>query len=56
MKDARRNRTKMDFGRDFDELAVEKAYTDFLLAKAVLKDARKAFNRVAHKKLTDPDE
>ena len=42
LKDAQRNRTKMDYGRDFDELVVEKAHTDFLLAKAVLKDARKA--------------
>jgi HlyD family secretion protein len=55
LKEAGRNRTKMDYGRDYDELVVEKAHTNFLLAKAVLKDARKAYNRVAHKKLTDPE-
>lgn len=55
LKDAQRKRDMMNYGRDYDELAVEKAQTDFLLAKAALKDARKAFNRVAHKKLTDPE-
>jgi HlyD family secretion protein len=55
LKEARRNRSKMDYGRDSNELAVEKSHTDFLLAKGVLKEARKAFNEVAHKKLTDPE-
>lgn len=55
LKEARRNRTKMDYGRDYDELVVEKAHTDFLLAKALLKDARKNYNLVARKKPTHPE-
>lgn len=55
LEKAQRNRTKMDYGRDYNELVVENAHTDFLLAKGVLKEARKAYNRVAHKKLTHPE-
>jgi HlyD family secretion protein len=55
VKEAQRDRTKMDYNRDSDELVVDKAHTDFLLAKQVLKDAKKAFNEVAHKKQTNPE-
>jgi HlyD family secretion protein len=55
LKEAQRNRTKVDYSRDSDELVVEKAHTDFLLAKQTLKEANKAFNKVARKKLTDPE-
>ncbi|MEJ2708333.1 MAG: efflux RND transporter periplasmic adaptor subunit [Anaerolineales bacterium] len=55
LKDAQRDRTKMDYNRDSEELDVDKAHTDYLLAKQVLKDAQKAFNKVAHKKPTDPE-
>jgi HlyD family secretion protein len=55
LKEAQRNRTQVDYSRDGDELVVEKAHTDFLLAKQTLKEANKAFNKVVRKKLTDPE-
>jgi len=55
VKEAQRNRTKLDYNRDSEELVVDKAHTDYLLAKQVLKDAKQAFNKVAHKKPTHPE-
>ena len=55
LKEAQRNRTRLNYSRDGDELVVEQAHTDYLLAKQVFKDAQKAYNRVAHKKLTNPE-
>ena len=55
LKDAQRNRTKLDYDRSDNELAVDKAHTDYLLAKVALKEARKAFGLVDQKKATNPE-
>jgi HlyD family secretion protein len=52
---AKKNRTKMNYPHTSDELVIEKAQTDYLLAKSAYKDALKAYNAVAKKKLTNPD-
>lgn len=53
MSQAQSNRNKLNYSRA-SKLVVEKAKTDYLLAKRALRKARKAFNKVAHKKLTHP--
>jgi HlyD family secretion protein len=53
LDDAQKNRTKMNYPHTTDELVVQKAQTEYLLAKQDYKDAVKEFNKVAHKKLTN---
>ena len=53
LKDAQDDRTKLNYART-DDLTIEDAYTDYLLAKDDYKEALKAFNKVDHKALTHP--
>jgi HlyD family secretion protein len=53
LDDAQKKRTKMNYPHTTDELVIQKAQTDYLLAKQDYKDAVKEFNKVAHKKLTN---
>jgi HlyD family secretion protein len=53
LDDAQKNRTKMDYPHTTDELVIQKAQTEYLLAKQDYKDAVKDFNKLAHKKLTN---
>jgi len=53
LKDAQDDRTKLNYARA-DDLTIEDAYTDYLLAKDDYKEALKDFNKVDHKALTDP--
>jgi HlyD family secretion protein len=53
LEDAQKNRTKMNYPHTSDKLVIQKAQTDYLLAKSDYKDALKEFNKVAHKKLTN---
>ena len=55
LETAQKNRTKMDYPHTSDALVIEKAETDYLLAKAAYKDALKAYTELARKKLTNPD-
>lgn len=54
-EDAVNNRAKMDYPHSSDDLVIDKAETDYLLAKAAYKEAQKAFNAVANKKQTHPE-
>ena len=53
LNDAQKNRTKMNYPHTTDELVIQNAQTEYLLAKQDYKDALKDFNKVAHKKLTN---
>jgi HlyD family secretion protein len=53
LDDAQKNRTKMNYAHSRDELVIQKAQTEYLLAKQDYKDAVKEFNKLAHKKLTN---
>ena len=53
--DAQKNRQKMDYPHTTDQLVIQKAQAEYLLDKQATKDAQKAFDKVSHKKLTDPD-
>lgn len=55
LQEAKLNRTNLDYSRTNNELVVENAHTDYLLAKAVMKEARKAYERVSHKRETNPE-
>jgi HlyD family secretion protein len=52
---AQKNRTKMNYPHATDKLVIEKAETDYLLAKKVYKDALSAYNQVAKLNLTKPE-
>jgi HlyD family secretion protein len=52
---AQRNRDKMNYPHSSNPLVLEKAETDYLLARQAYKEALGKFNKVARKKLTDPD-
>lgn len=52
--EAERKRTALDHARA-DDLDIEAAETDYLFAKQAYKEALKAFNHVADKKLTNPE-
>jgi HlyD family secretion protein len=52
---AERERERMDYPRTGNELVVEDAHTDYLLAKLALKDAKSAFGKVDHKRETNPE-
>jgi HlyD family secretion protein len=51
--DTQKKRTAMNYPHSSDSLVVEKAQTDYLLAKAEYKDALKAYRELEHKKLTN---
>jgi HlyD family secretion protein len=53
LDDAQKKRTRMNYPHTTDVLVIQKAQTDYLLAKQDYKDAVKEFNKVSHKKLTD---
>ncbi len=55
LDDAQRKRTAMNYSRASNSLVVENAETDYALAKSVYKDAQKAYDKVAHKRLTNPE-
>lgn len=55
LKDAQSNRDKMNYPHTTDPLVIEKAQTDYLLAKQAYKDALKEYNKVDQKKLTNPE-
>lgn len=52
--DAQGNRTKLDYARA-DDLTIEEAYADYMLAKEAYKEAAKAFAEVEHKAVTNPE-
>jgi len=54
LTDAEKDRTKLDYPRA-DELTIQQAEAQYLLAKEAYKEALKAFNEVDHKALTDPE-
>lgn len=54
LADAEKDRARLDYPRA-DELTIQQAEAQYLLAKEVYKEALKAFNEVDHKALTDPE-
>jgi HlyD family secretion protein len=55
LTDAQKNRVKMNYPHTTDPLVTEKAHTDYLLAKQAYKEALKEYNKVKHKKMTNPE-
>ncbi len=55
LTDAQRNRIKMNYSHYSDELVVEKAQTDYLLAKQAYKEAMSEYNKWIKKNLTNKD-
>jgi HlyD family secretion protein len=55
LKDAQTNRDKMNYPHSTDPLVIEKAQTDYLLAKQAYKEALKEYNKVDQKRLTNPE-
>jgi HlyD family secretion protein len=55
LADAIRNRTKMDYPHTSDKLIVEKAQTDYLLAKQAYKEAMSEYNKWIKKNLTNKE-
>ncbi len=53
--DAQRKRTALNYPHSSDPLVIQKAETDYVLAKAAYKDALQRFNLFSHKKLTNPE-
>jgi HlyD family secretion protein len=54
LDDAQQARDAMNYPKTYDKLVVEKAQTQYLLAKNTYKQALKDYQKVAYKKLTDP--
>jgi HlyD family secretion protein len=54
LTDAQKARENMNYPKTYNKLVVEKAETQYLLAKNTYKDALKNYQKVAYKKLTDP--
>ena len=54
LDDAQKARDSMNYPKTYDKLVVEKAQTQYLLAKEAYKQALKDYQKVAYKKLTDP--
>jgi len=52
--DAQKARDGLNYPKTYDKLVVENAQTKYLLAKNTYKDALKDYQKVAYKKLTDP--
>jgi HlyD family secretion protein len=55
LEDAQRTRNKMNYPHSSDKLIIEKADTDYRLAKREYKQAVDDYEQVAKKKLTSPD-
>jgi HlyD family secretion protein len=55
LEQAQQNRQKMDYPHSSDELVIEKAETDYLLAKQAYKEALQEYNKWKKKKLTTPE-
>jgi HlyD family secretion protein len=55
LEDAQKTRTKMDYPHSTDKLIIEKAQTDYLLAKQRYKEALSAYNALKHRNLTNPE-
>jgi RND family efflux transporter MFP subunit len=55
LREAELKRTNLDYSRTNNPLVVENAHTDYLLAKVALKEARKAYDAVDHKRETNPE-
>jgi HlyD family secretion protein len=55
LEDAQKTRSKMDYPHSTDKLVIEKAQTDYELAKQAYKEALQAYQLVDHKKLTNPE-
>jgi len=53
--DAVRTRNAMNYPHSTDKLVLEKAETDYLLAKAAYKEALKEYTKLEKKNLTNPD-
>ena len=55
LTDAQKNREKMNYPHSSDKLVIEKAQTDYELAKQAYKEALQEYNKWEHKKLTNPE-
>ena len=55
LEDAQRTRNAMNYPHSSDELTLEKAETDYLLAKADYKEALSEYHKYKSKKLTHPE-
>lgn len=55
LEDAQRNRDKMNYPKTSNELVIEKAETDYRLAKTEYKQALDDYQQVKAKKLTNPE-
>jgi len=53
LQDAQKARNNLNYSRAYDPLVVEKAQTDYLLAKEEYKEAYWAYNKLSHKNLTN---
>lgn len=54
LEDAAKARNNLNYSRAYDPLVVEKAQTDYLMAKEAYKEAYRAYNKLSHKNLTNP--
>lgn len=54
LEDAEKTRLYMNYPHTTDKLVLEKAETDYLLAKEAYKEAMKEYNEYKHKNLTNP--
>ena len=55
LADAQRTRNYMSYPHSTDPLVIEKAQTDYLLAKKVYKEALSVYNKLKKRNLTDPE-
>ncbi len=55
LQKAQKNREKMNYPHTTNELVLEKAETEYLLAKEAYKEALKAYNKVAKRNLLNPE-
>ena len=55
LEDAQSTRNAMNYPHSSDKLVIEKAQTDYLLAKQAYKEALQEYQKVDQKKLTNPD-
>lgn len=55
LQDAQKTRDKMNYPHSSNELVIEKAQTEYLLAKQAYKEALKTYNKYKDKALTKPE-
>ena len=55
LADAQKTRTKMDYPHSSDKLVIEKAKTNYLLAKKAYNEALNNYTKYANKRLTNPE-